>query len=197
MKKYFLVFSVISTMLFAACNGSKTGDGVGKTGQNSGTTHSDNNLKYASERETVRAVKIDGNIYYETDEDTDISKRDSNPSGSFTKGATGFELPWLNNESNFADGVYYSGLTSDSIRIPIGDDYEFFKKIADNENNEITNYKYIMRVEGRTQYSNYEEEYIVLTNDINMTASDVADIYYNPDSAAQTNIYIVSALADD
>lgn len=183
--------------MLCGCNGNKVDDGLGTTSQNKSNTSYGANLAYTSEREVVKTIKIDGYLYYETDEDTDVIPKDSEAVGKFTKNADGFELPVSNNESNFYDGVYYSGTTEDSVRIPIGDDIEIFHKISDNAGINTSNYKYIMKLEGRSQYSVYEEEYIVLTNDINLKVADAAQKFYEPESITDSDIYIVESFLDD
>ena len=197
MKNIFVTLVCVLCVLLCGCNGNKTDDGVGTTSQKKTDTSYGANLAYTSERDVVKTVKIDGYLYYETDEETDVLFKDSEPVGNFNKNADGFELPVSNNESNFYDGVYYSGTTEDSLIIPVGDDMEIFRKISNNEGIDASNYKYIMKLEGRSEYSVYEEEYIVLTNDINLKVADAAQKFYKPESISDSDIYIVESFADD
>lgn len=57
-------------------------------------------------------------------------------------------------------------------------------------------WKIILKVTGETQYSFGNAEYIVLTNDMDVTAGDIADLYLSSQYNSAQDVYIVSINTD-
>ena len=197
MKKiYALLCSVIIIAAMTGCDATSIGMIGGSDGPTDVIVNSGKESKYRSEKEPVKVVKVGGFLYYETGEDNDISGRCGTLDGHFTKAAEKYEIPQNDNESNFDlkdpdYSGYQVGMSEDTIEIPIGNDWEIFKKLNDPEK-DLSQYKYIMKVEGETEYSFGDAEYIVLTNDLNITANDIAKSYLSSQSTDALDIYIVS-----
>ncbi len=155
-----------------------------------------NQKRYRSEKEPVRTIMINGSLYYDTGEDNDIKSRSDALDGSFIKAVDKWELPKNDNEANFGyknrASAYQLSATKDIAEVPIGDDWEIFKKIEDPEK-DFSQYKYILKVEGDTQYQHGESEYIILSNSLDITANDVAKSGFSSDSKDFLDIYIVDA----
>ncbi len=186
--------AAVAGILLSGCSRKSVGIIGGDDGSASVfVTESDEKTNYPSETKTVKAVKIDGYLYYDTDEDRDAGGSLNNMDGSFVKMAEAYEIPQNDGESNFElngdENSYKHGKTDDTVEILIDGEWEIFKKIYDSEK-DVSAYKYIMQVEGQTQYG--EAEYIVLSNDINITANDVAKSALSSDSRDNTDIYMVS-----
>ncbi len=133
--------------------------------------------RYRSEREPVKAIMLDGSIYFETGDDSDIKGRCGNLDGSFKKTVDKWELPKNDSEANFELKSkdycgYQYGFTKGTIEVPIGDDWEIFKKCETVQ--DISRYKYILKVEGEIP-GNDDMEYIVLTNKLDVTAFEIAE----------------------
>lgn len=195
-----LLFSLVIIAAMTGCDTISIGMIGGSDGPTDVIVSSGKELKYRSEKDPVKVVKVGGFLYYETGEDNDISGRCGTLDGHFTKAAEKYEIPQNENESNFAlknpgYSGYQIGMTEDTIEIPIEDDWEIFKKLYDSEK-DLSQYKYIMKVEGETEYSFGDAEYIVLTNDLNITANDIAKSYLSSQSADVLDIYIVSMDTD-
>lgn len=192
MKKLYVF--LISVMVLNATGCARRSVGVigGADGPTKIIVGEKNGKVYRSEKEPVKAVMIDGCIYYETGEDNDAEARCGVLDGSFEKAVDKWELPKNDNESNFEikNNGYQVGVAEDTIEILIGDDWEIFRKIYDSEK-DLTQYKYIIEVEGDTQYKFGEKEYIVLTNDLDITANDVAKSLFSSDSGDYLDVYIV------
>ena len=190
-------------VIIAAMTGCDT-TSIGIIGGSDGPTNvivsSGKESKYHSEKEPVKVVKVGGFLYYETGEDNDISGRCGTLDGHFTKAAEKYEIPQNDNESNFDlkdpdYSGYQIGMAEDTIEIPIEDDWEIFKKLYDPEK-DLSQYKYIMKVEGETEYSFGDAEYIILTNDLDITTNDIAKSYLSSQSADVLDIYVVSMDTD-
>lgn len=194
--KKFIVGMMMAVMLLSGCANNSAGNSESADRPKKSTVYKDKEQKFFSEKEPVRAVKINGFLYYETGEDRDADAVCANLDGSFTKTVDYYEIPQNDNESNF-DLIdkdycgYRFGMSEDTIEIPIGDDCEIFKKIYDPQK-DVMQYKYIMKLDGQTEYSFGEAEYIVLTNDKDITANDVAKSMFSSRSEDILDIYIVS-----
>lgn len=201
MKKLFaLLCSVIMIAAMTGCEATSIGIIGGVDGPTDIVVSSEKKSNYRSNKEPVRVVKVDGFLYYETGEDNDTSDRCGTLDGHFTKTAEKYGIPQNDNESNFDlkdpdYSGYQVGMSEDTIEIPIEDDWEIFKKLYDSEK-DLSQYKYIMKVEGETEYSFGDAEYIVLTNDLDITANDIAKSYLSSQSADVLDIYIVSMDTD-
>lgn len=199
-KVYILLCVAVIIIAMTGCNKKTIGIIGGSDGPTDMAVSSQKKTNYRSEREAVRVVKLGGFLYYETGEDKDQGGRSETLDGYFTKTADRYEIPKNDNESNFdlrdpRGSGYKIGMTDDTIEIPIDDDWEIFKKLYDQEK-DLSQYQYIMKVEGETQYSFGDAEYIVLTNDLNVTANDIAKSYLDSQSGDKLDIYIVSTDTD-
>ena len=176
MKRLAILFAVLITVLaLVGCQSQS----IGIIGGSDGPTNivvSENNKQYKSEKETVKAIMIDGFIYYETGEDNDTEGRCGTLDGEFEKAVDTWELPNNNNEANFEiknrDCGYQLGMIENTIEVPIGDDWEIFKKLDTVQ--DISKYKYILKVEGKVDGAKDDVEYIILSNTLDVTANEVA-----------------------
>ena len=182
-KVYFLLLALIMVITISACESRSIGIIGGADGPTKIIVGKKSNEKqYMSEKEPVKAVMIDGYIYYETGEDNDINGRCGNLDGSFTKAVDKWEIPKNDNESNFElksknTQGYQLGFTEGTIEVQIGDDWEIFKKFETVQ--DIFEYKYILKVEGKIEGTKDDVEYIILSNTLNVTANDVATSQLN------------------
>lgn len=192
MKKLYMFLIIVMVLTATGCAGQSVGVIGGADGPTKIIVSDKKGKVYRSEKEPVKAVMIDGCIYYDTGEDNDAESRCGVFDGSFEKAVDKWELPKNNNESNFEikNNGYQIGAREDAIEILIGDDWEIFRKIYDSEK-DLTQYKYIIDVEGDTQYKFGEKEYIVLANDLDITANDVAKSLFSSDSGDYLDVYVV------
>ncbi|MBE5039069.1 hypothetical protein [Ructibacterium gallinarum] len=195
-----LLFSLVIIAAMTGCDAISIGMIGGSDGPTNVIVSSGKESKYRSEKEPVKVVKVGGFLYYETGEDNDISGRCGTLDGHFAKAAEKYEIPQNDNESNFElndtnCSGYQIGMAEDTIEIPIENDWEIFKKLYDPEK-DLSQYKFIMKVEGKTEYSFGDAEYIVLTNDLDITANDIAKSYLSSQSADVLDVYIVSMDTD-
>lgn len=176
LEKTILLIAVV-VLSMAGCSSQSIGVIGGADGPTTVFVTGGKNKEYKSEKEPVKAVMLDGEIYYETGEENEMIGRCGNLDGGFTKAVDKWELPKNDNEANFELKSkdycgYQLGFTENTIEVPIDDDWKIFKKIITDE--DIDRYKYVFKVEGDTKYQFGEKKYIILANDLNITANDVA-----------------------
>lgn len=189
------LFVVVIILSVAGCQSRSLGSIGGADGSTNGILGDDKGNQYGNGKEPIKVVMVDGCLYYETNEDSYLHERPQTFDGTFKKTVSEQELPKNNDESNFEAkskdfSGYQRGVQKDTIEIPIDSGWEVFKKINDNEK-DLKNYKYIVKVEGDTQYTKDDAEYIVLTNDLNITANDVAEMESSSGSKNKLDIYVV------
>ncbi len=178
MKRMILIGIILSALLLSASGKDRR---IGLVGETDGSVNVDRNNHYKNnaitEKDPVRMVKIEGSLYYETDEDSELAVRREGMDGSFQKGAERFEIPKNDGEANFSEAKGYQiGMEENTIEIPIGDDWEIFKKI-DVPNTDPAAFQYCMKLEGASQHMPREHEYVILTNQKEITIED-ADQFY-------------------
>ena len=193
MKRIVIVGVIIGTLLLCACSNAKS---IGVIGGADGPTNiiaSENkDYKAMTEKEPVKVVRIDGCLYYETGQDSDIEARCGTLDGNFEKTVDAYEIPQNDNEANFEFKNkdycgYQAGTTEDAIEIPIDDDWEIFKRIETNA--DISKYKYCYILEGTLPNAQDDSEYLVLANDMNITFEEAANKIFG--SGISKDIYVL------
>lgn len=177
MKKVLLLMLALVMVMLSGCFWNASSIGI--IGGSDGPTaiYVDDGDGVFSETEPVKAVKVNGALYYETGEDRDAmpgEKRDFE--GTLTKAVEPFEIPKEDGQANFNAKGYITGKLENTIEIPDGDDWEVFIKV---DSDDISKYNYIMKIESR------DTEYTVLSGSMNITASDI-------ENSDGTDIYVLS-----
>ena len=89
------------------------------------------NTEYS--KNPVKILKIDGNLYYETNKFSEADGRCGNADGSFKKTADEFEIPKNNGESNFSEADSYQvGIEENTLEIRMDNGWKVFEKIDTN-----------------------------------------------------------------
>ena len=99
MRKAALLLISVIVLALSACQSAS----IGIIGGSDGSTDIVVSDKDGYEKDSVRMVRINGALYYESGEDNDNSARCGNMDGSFKRTAGKFEVPQNDNESNFDD----------------------------------------------------------------------------------------------
>lgn len=183
MRKIVLTFALLSVVFLSGCFGDAASIGI--IGGSDGPTaiYLDDDFYESTEKEPVKAVRVNGELYFETGEDRDMPIAKVELDGTLTKGADFYEVPKQDNEANFNASGYVLGKLENTIEIPEGDDWEIFRKIEAPEV-DVTAFKYIMKLEGKN------EEYTVLSNSMDITVGDVAGVLEG--TAENADIYVVA-----
>lgn len=185
MKKLAMILISITIVILSGCNAKSIGIIGGADGP---TNIFLSRGKY--DKESIRIVRLDGALYYETGDDVDDDERCGTPDGSFTKTVGKYEIPQNDGESNFRDaGKYQFGAEADTIEIPIDDDLEIFKKIDTTA--DVLGYKYCYVLEGKLNNAEDDSEFLVLSNDKNTTFDEAAYVILGSDSSKMKDIYVL------
>ncbi|MDD6736234.1 MAG: hypothetical protein PUE13_07995 [Clostridiales bacterium] len=184
MRKYFIIAALAICTVLSGCQASIGGEN--KPINNKIQT---GEYKGRAEKDSVRMVRINGALYYEASEDIDRNGNDGAMDGSFTKGVDRFMVPQKDNESNFSGADSYRIGSENTILIPMGDEYEIFRKIDTNSN--VTEYKYCFILEGRTPNAADDTELLVLANEENITFEDASNVLLSSDTAKMKDLYVL------
>jgi hypothetical protein len=191
-----LILVLVIALSVAGCQARSIGIIGGADGPTGIVVGKGKDLKrYRSEKEPVKAIMLDGSLYFETGEDSDVIGRCGTLDGSFKKTVDKWELPKNDNEANFELKSkdycgFQHGFVKGTIEVPIGDDWEIFRKCETVQ--DISKYKYILKVEGEIP-GNDDIEYIVLANKLDVTALEIAEADL---SSANTEFLIIASDLD-
>lgn len=187
--KRVLFFTAISVCL--CLSGCKLFDisTIGGADGPTGIITNDGSSSAAIDKEPLRLIRINGNLYYDTDHDFDHD--DITTEGQLIKSTSNFELPKGDGECNFSGSSgYRQGSEANTINVRIGDDWEIFRRI-DAVNPDT--YKYCLKAETKVLLTDNETEYLLLTNDLNISASDIEKALAKDGNENNENIFIISA----
>ena len=134
MKRSLVIVLFLACVLLTACNSTSIGVIGGEDGPTSIIVGKTDTSNEKTIKDTVRIVNVKGELYYDTDEESETKAKCGVMDGNFTKTVDIFEIPKNDGESNFSEGdCYQTGKNKNTIEIPIGDDWEIFKKIDTNQ----------------------------------------------------------------
>lgn len=177
MRKAALLLISVIVLALSACQSAS----IGIIGGSDGSTDIVVSDKDGYEKDSVRMVRINGALYYESGEDNDNSARCGNMDGSFKRTAGKFEVPQNDNESNFDDASSYQlGAAENTIEILIDDDWEIFAKI--DSSTDVLKYKYCFELEGRAPPMRMmTQNFSFLANEKDVTFADAAYVLLGSD----------------
>lgn len=186
MKKAAFLLIAVLVLALSACQSAS----IGIIGGSDGPTDIIVSDKADFEKDSVRMVRINGALYYESGEDNDNSARCGNADGSFKRTAGKFEVPQNDNESNFDDATAYQlGAAENTIEIQIDDDWEIFAKIDSNA--DVLKYKYCFELEGELPNAHDDSKFLVLSNEKDVTFADAAYGLLGSDMSKAKDIYVL------
>lgn len=193
MKRILILAVAVICMTLTACNNKSS---VGVIGGADGPTNiivGEEGNKKNSRIESIRIANVNGELYYEIDEDSDIEARCGVMDGNFENTVDRYEIPRNSGEVNFlgADG-YQLGLIENTIEIPLGDDWEIFKKI--DTNRDVLRYKYCYVVEGILPNAKDDSEFMVLANTLDITFEEASYQLFGSNSEQMKDIYVLPIL---
>lgn len=189
MKKILLLGAIFVCLCASGCRLSDL-SAIGGADGPSGIIINDSNIPAAIDKEPLRLIRIDGSLYYDTD--LDFHSDGTVTEGQLTKSASNFELPKGDGECNFSGSSgYRHSSESNTIYVLIGDEWETFRRIDAAVNPDT--YRYCLKAETKVPLTDKETEYLLLANDLNISASDIEKALAKDSSGNSKNIFIISA----
>ena len=191
MKKQLLTAAVCAAMALCGCSNA---DVIGIIGGEDGPTAvyvtDGNSDKTAVHKRSIRLARIDGVLYYDTEAASEAEARCGTLDGALAQKADSFEVPQNDGECNFTDADGYQfGTEKDTVEIPVGGTWNVFKKI-DTEC-EIAKYNYCCVLGGRLPNAACDSEFLVLSNEANITFEDAAYQLFGADMTKMKDIYVI------
>lgn len=186
MRKAALLLISVIVLALSACQSVS----IGIIGGSDGSADIVVSDKDGYEKDSVRMVRINGALYYESGEDNDNSARCGNMDGSFKRTAGKFEVPQNDNGSNFDDASSYQlGAAENTIEILIDDDWEIFAKI--DSSTDVLKYKYCFELEGELPNAHDDSKFLVLSDEKDVTFADAAYVLLGSDMSKMKDIYVL------
>ncbi len=184
MKK--IISILLLCLLLTGCAGTPTNGGFG----------GNPDVETTGEKKSVQMVRINGELYYDTETFCDNTPRCGTLDGSLLNVAEEFEIPKKDNGSNFGPTHttyfgYQTGHNEYCVEVPISGGWKIFRKITDPEFNE-NKYKYCMYLKGTMPNAVSETEMIVLTNDKELDFGKVTKSMLSSGMDGRIDVYIIS-----
>lgn len=174
----------LSAALLSGCRAVSVGIIGGSDGPSTVYKTSDSGKKELEyKRFELKMLKIDGELYYDTEVTNDIEGRCGTFDRTLEKCAEEFEIPQKDNGCNFKDakGCQF-GHAEDTVEIPVGGNiWNVFKKI--DTDSDLTRLKYCCVIEGRLPNAKEESRFLVLSSKKDVTFENVYQTLF--DSSAQ------------
>ena len=186
--KRILLLVLIACVMFTSCNNATSIGIIG--GADGPTAIFVKDGKTNPKIEPIKMVNIEGNLYFELDEDHDNLPRCGVMDGKFTNKVGAFEVPAKNGEINFtgAEG-YQIGAMQDTIEILLDGECEIFGKIDTNK--DVLKYKYCYTVEGRLHNAKDDSEFLVLSDTLDITFEEASYQLLGSDASKMKDIYVL------
>lgn len=189
MKKILFFTAIFVCLCLSGCKLSDL-SAIGGADGPTGIITNDGNARAAIDKEPLRLIRINGSLYYDTDHD--FHSDGTVTEGQLTKSASNFELPKGDGECNFSGSSgYRHGSESNTIYVLIGDEWETFRRIDAAVNPDT--YKYCLKAETKVPLTDKETDYLLLTNDLNISASDIEKALAKDSGGSNKDIFIISA----
>lgn len=198
MKKILVVILGLLMLLWCSCSeldnniGTANPDGEERLkGGEQAIGFEDDNCEEAAQGETtederqeqygrypIRVARIDGEIYYDTGEFSKMLPRCGTLDGLFENVYGEYEVPKQDGGANFEAEDNYSGAgwqntSKNTVEIPFSGGWAIFRKAESEIKQEPAHYKYCMRLQGKTADSDAMQEYLVFTDNADMTFVDI------------------------
>lgn len=183
MKKILAVILGLLMLLYCSCSGPEnTADSGQKlslvdTENTAEATDSEISEKTEYTHYSVKLAKIGGEIYYETGEFSKMSPRCGTLDGLFEKVYAEYEVPKVDSSTNFESEDYYGSgwqkSSNNTVEIPTSGGWSIFRKAEADVLKKPADYSYCMRFEENSEGADGAEEYLVFTNNADLTPEDI------------------------
>lgn len=169
MKKILIFFIFAFSMLLSSCSNTSIGK-VGGTDRPQ-KVYIKGQFGEQYEKKPVRMINIDGDLYYDSGYNSEVTPRCGTMDGGLKKTAGENEVPHKSGEANF-DAKGYQIATGITKEVPIDGEWRIFKKY-DTYGRNVENLKYCYYIKGRLKNASADSEMVVLSDNPDITFNDV------------------------
>lgn len=142
-----------------------------------------------SEKDPIRMVRIKEALYYETGEENEITGRCGTLSGTFKNTVNKYEIPKNDGDKNFISAEGWQTASENEVEIPVGDDWEIFRRI--DTNTDLSEFVYCYTVEGRLPNAADDSDFLVLAKDMNITFQEAAEWLLGSQQTQKQDFYVM------
>lgn len=184
--KKLLILLLFCVLPFSACSSSS----VGIIGGADGPTHIIVDENNGTAKAPVRMVRLNGELYYSSGNNSEIDARCGVMDGKIKGGAEESCIPTEDNTSNF-DGEYsYQLCSGNTIELLMDGEWIVFDKIiADRD---ISGYTYCFCLKGTMPNAAKESELIAMTHDKELSFEQAAKSIYSSLIDDHIDIFFIS-----
>ena len=187
MKRFILLSLVICSLILTACQRDlpliETVD-IGEKGVIKGQ------FGEQLEKKPIRMFNVDGDLYYDSGLANDEVKKCGTMDGNLKKTVKENEIPLKSGEANFEiEG--YQNATSITKEVNIDGKWVIFKKY-DLYDNKLDGLKYCYYIKGHMNNAAVDSEFVVLTDNVNVTFNDVISPMLSSVKPNDTNGHLIS-----
>lgn len=133
-------------------------------------------------REPIRMIKVDGKLYYDSGEVSDVTARCGTLDGNLKQVGKDYEIPRNDGECNFSGAEGYQRVTSITREVPIDGKWVIFKLFDDPEL-DMSVFDYCFLLGGRLPNAKTDSKLVILTEDEDYTF----DTFYKQVFGSQFN----------
>ena len=195
MKRIITLTLIMCSLLLTACDNASIGviggaDGPTKIYVSENSSKVKGQFGEQLEKKPIRMFNVDGDLYYDSGLANDEVKKCGTMDGKLKKAGKENEIPLKSGEANFEiEG--YQNATSITKEVNIDGKWVIFKKY-DLYDNKLDGLKYCYYIKGHMNNAAVDSEFLVLTDNVNVTFNDVISPMLSSVKPNDTNGYLIS-----
>lgn len=195
MKPIITLTLIMCSLLLTACDNASIGviggaDGPTKIYVSENSSKVKGQFGEQLEKKSVKMFNVDGDLYYDSGLVSENTPRCGTMDGKLKKAGKENEIPLKSGEANFEIEGYQNG-TSITKEVNIDGKWVIFKKY-DLYDNKLDGLKYCYYIKGHMNNAAVDSEFVVLTDNVNVTFNDVISPMLSSVKPNDTNGYLIS-----
>lgn len=194
--KLILTLSIlVCSLMLTACNDVSIGVMEGADGRTSIIVSNKSDKAKGQfgeqlEKRPIRMFNVDGKLYYDSGLISEMTSRCGTMDGNLKKTVPENEIPLKSGEANF-EAAGYQNATGITKEVNIDGEWVIFKKY-DLYDRTLDGLKYCYYIKGHMNNAAVDSEFVVLTDNVNVTFNDVISPMLSSVKPNDTNGYLIS-----